>query len=193
MCNCISTGYKNKKQQEIFLIPKAENFNDGLFANSYVYRRIGSLIKTRDRDNLGNYMSNLNIEDNLEALERNILEKLRQEEAVLTKIRREANQLVENQTADIKSLARFQKLQATLLDYGEIVDPDPIRKLAWNVILNLAESKDLSGLQDASQIISNLSGKEQSWDFLSQLAQHMDVKVLEKEQNFLLKLNKDNG
>ncbi|MBI2671905.1 hypothetical protein HYX16_03145 [Candidatus Woesearchaeota archaeon] len=72
ICNCIAINYdaKENRQQEISLIPKGDNFRDSVFCNSYIYRKIGNLTRSRERNEVGSFISRSNIEDNLIMLEK---------------------------------------------------------------------------------------------------------------------------
>jgi len=72
ICNCIAANYdaKNNRQQEISLIPKADNFRDSVFCSSYVYRKIGNLTRSNERNEFGSFISSSSTENNLMMLEK---------------------------------------------------------------------------------------------------------------------------
>lgn len=73
ICNCVATNLSEKKKlgfQEIILIPNTKNFSDAFFANMYVYRKLGSLLKTNEKTEEGSFITNQKNETVLYYLEK---------------------------------------------------------------------------------------------------------------------------
>ena len=72
LCNCIVTNYteKSRRFQEFYILPKVKNFSDGLFANSFVYGKLKSLIKGSERTDEGSFITGLKNENVLAVLEK---------------------------------------------------------------------------------------------------------------------------
>lgn len=72
ICNCAITNFNDKKimHQEIILIPNTKKFSDSLFANFYVYRRLGNILKVNERNDEGAFITNMKNENVFFALEK---------------------------------------------------------------------------------------------------------------------------
>lgn len=69
---CAVTNFteKSRRFQEFYIIPKVKNFNDGFFANSFVYTRLKSLLKNSERTDDGSFITELKNENVLYLLEK---------------------------------------------------------------------------------------------------------------------------
>ncbi len=72
ICNCAVTNFteKSRRFQEFFIIPKVNNFSDGYFANSFVYSRLKSILKSNDKTDEGSIITELKNENLLYLMEK---------------------------------------------------------------------------------------------------------------------------
>ncbi|MBS3171522.1 hypothetical protein J4449_02835 [Candidatus Woesearchaeota archaeon] len=72
ICNCAVTNFteKSRRFQEFFIIPKVNNFSDGYFANSFIYSRVKSLLKSNERTDEGSIITELKKENVLYLMEK---------------------------------------------------------------------------------------------------------------------------
>lgn len=72
MCNCFVTNFteKSRRFQEFFIIPKVNNFSDGYLANSFIYSKLKSAFKDKERTFEGSFITELKNENLLYLMEK---------------------------------------------------------------------------------------------------------------------------
>ncbi len=71
--NCVGGrphGKNNVDFQEFLIIPRIKDFSDGIFANEYIYKRIGKEFNIKDKNYVGAWAPNLNTNSILDILTR---------------------------------------------------------------------------------------------------------------------------
>ena len=125
-----------------------------------------------------------NIDSTIGSLERTLLDRLIDEQAKLDQLRQELHQLINEKGADLYALKQFRRLQEALNNYGEPFEREYAQSLGTTIVRNLAESRNISGLQSACRWMSELMGNVRPWKFLVSFAAILDENSIKQDKNF---------